>query len=326
MNELFLIGGALLCIACAFLTSGLEVAFPRIDLFYLRAISVRGNKNASRLLKYIERQESILWTLLIANAISLFVGFMVILIWLWIAIKGVFLYWVLGGIGALCILYSTIDLLPKILFLRAPTQIWLKLVPVVDIIDKIFSPLAYPLGVFLRKFVGSKSGYLAFKERILSKHEVAFKWIKEATTMLPAQKRPWVIRVLYLERLSVGALTRPISKQPLLSETAAVADAIKVFQTSGMRILPVKSISNEIKWFIHGKDLLFNPSPNFLAPITNFLRDPILLHTDLSLSEALEQLYRHHSEVGFVVDRTNSVVGLLLLEDIVEFIFGELEL
>ncbi len=111
-----------------------------------------------------------------------------------------------------------------------------------------------------------------------------------------------------------------------LPQTATAADAIALFQDTGLSRLPLYNLSiDEVVGILHVKDVLkqlgegrFDFSPRDL------MREPLYLPESQPIDDALARMRAAKTHLALVMDEYGGTAGLLTVEDILEELVGEI--
>ena len=72
--------------------------------------------------------------------------------------------------------------------------------------------------------------------------------------------------------------------------------------------------------------LLYQPDLDTNKPVGEYVRPALYLDEDLRLEVALRRLQRSGQRLAIVLGRDRREIGILSLQDVLKFIFGELSL
>jgi CBS domain containing-hemolysin-like protein len=318
------------CLALSFILSGMEAGVFALSRLRIRQQMRAGNAAARVLHQFLEKPENFLWTIVVGNTLLNFV----VLGWLFSALYGYgqvplrsgwFGLWFLV---AVVVFYTLFDLLPKMLFRVYPTRLCLFLARPFRVLHIGLRPLVavveWCAQLLLRWSDGRK-----FSGHLFGNREELREAMQESAQVFTSEERQMVTRVLDLENVTVRQIAKPFAQVMTISETATVADALKLFRASGYTRLPVwqqREGGRRIAGLISAESLMFNAELGTTRPVAELIAPGLFLAEDSRLDAALERMQRGGQRLAVVLGRDGREVGLVGLEDILKTIFGEVQL
>ncbi|RME96013.1 MAG: DUF21 domain-containing protein [Verrucomicrobia bacterium] len=314
-----------LCIAVSFLLSGLETGVMGLNRLRLRHLVREGDPAARRLQRYLQEPERFLLTILAGNALCNAAALLLVVFllrrlseapWVW-----------LGGLVAAAFgLFAFGDLLPKMLFRLNPTRTALWGARWFGLVRWMLTP-AVAVATSLADLLLLVTGGRRFTGRVLTSREDLLHVIQEVGTALTADEKSMIDRVLRLQHTTVGGETAPMRAVQTLREDLTVGEALAIARRSEQDRYPVRDAeTGRISGHVPIQELLYAGAEERDRPVGE-LQHPVvwLRETDL-METALQQFRRTGQRLAVVTDAANQEVGILSLEDILEHIFGRLEI
>ena len=72
--------------------------------------------------------------------------------------------------------------------------------------------------------------------------------------------------------------------------------------------------------------LLYQPNLDVSRPVSDYMKPALFLDEDVRLEVALRRLQRSGQRLAIVLSREQREIGILSLQDVLKFIFGEVSL
>jgi CBS domain containing-hemolysin-like protein len=110
--------------------------------------------------------------------------------------------------------------------------------------------------------------------------------------------------------------------------TTPIAGVFALCQQTGHTRVPVRELAGHgrILGFVNLKTTLFLARPDEPRTARDFLESALYLDEAMRLEAALQRLRDTGQRLAIVLDRNRREIGILTLEDILRFIFGEVSL
>jgi putative hemolysin len=314
-------------LAVSFLCSGMEAGLFTLGRWRIMQQMRAGQARAARLYGYLENTENFLWTVLIGNTIAFFAAMWIVAIALLGAVQRHEIWFWVTFLAAAFVFYVFCDLLPKTVFRKFPNRLCLLLSAPFRFLHIALSPLVSlveGIATLLLRWTGGRT----YKGQVFSNRNELRLLMEDTPETLTSEERGMMQRVFDLNTIAVRQLVIPFARFPALSTNDRVEEAVLRFRELTQNVLPVWSAerSRKIAGFVEVKRLMFaeNLDPN--GPVTKRLTQPIYLEEDLRLHEALRRMQRSGRRIAVVLARDGREIGLITLEAILRFIFGEVKL
>jgi len=327
MQELLLVVLPM-CLAVSFLCSGMEAGLFTLGRWRIVQQMRAGHARAARLYAYLQNAENFLWTVLIGNTIAFFGAMWIVAIaLLWGVNRHDLAFWV-SFLGAAFVFYLFCDLLPKTLFRKFPNRLCLLLSAPFRLLHIALSPfvsLVEGIASLLLQWTGGRT----YKGQVFSNRNELRLLMEDTSDTLTSEERGMMHRVFDLNNIAVRQLVIPFARFPALSVNDATGDVLAHFRETPQNVLPVWDATGarrKIAGFLELKRLIFREDLQPARPLIQDLTAPFYLDEDLRLHEALRRLQRSGRRIAVVLGRDGREIGLITLEAILRFIFGEVKL
>jgi putative hemolysin len=316
------------CLAVSFLCSGMEAGLFTLGRWRIMQQMRAGQARAERLYGYLQETENFLWTVLIGNTIAFFGAMWIVAIALLRAVEGHSAWFWFTFLAAAFVFYVFCDLLPKTVFRKFPNRLCLILSAPFRLLHIALSPLV-SLVEGIAKLLLRWTGGRTYKGQVFSNRNELRLLMEDTPETLTTEERGMMDRVFDLNSIAVRQLTIPFARFPTLSTSERVEDSVMRFRELPQNVLPVWSADGaqrRIAGFVDVKRLIFSEELDLKDPLAKHLTPPIYLDEDLRLHEALRRMQRSGRRIGVVAGRDGRELGLITLEAILRFIFGEVKL
>jgi CBS domain containing-hemolysin-like protein len=153
--------------------------------------------------------------------------------------------------------------------------------------------------------------------------------IQESEQALTSEERRMINRVLDLPGVRVGILVTPMEQVVAVSVDAPMAEVMRLCREKDLTRLPVwrqAGPERRVAGVVSLKRLLFEGEVDGTRPAGEFLQPALYLNAELSLEQALRRMQRSGQRLAVVLGRNRIELGLVSLQDILRFIFGEVHL
>ena len=306
--------------------SGSETSITSIRKSKIHKLANKGDKNALRVLKLIEKKNDLVSSILVGNN---FVNILASALATAILIK------FYGDDG---VIYSTIvmsvlivifaEILPKNIALLKPDRYALTLSFILTLFLKFFSPFVY----IIKKF-----NLLIFKIFNIEKQKVTDASVREDIRniinmhedegILLKDERDMLNGILDLKEMTVEKIMTHRKNIYSINIDQPEEYFKKISQSSFSRIPVWKENPNNILGVVHAKKLLANINESGkidLKNINDSTLNPWFIPETTKVKDQLNAFIDRHEKIAFVVDEYGELMGLISLEDIIEEIVGNI--
>ena len=313
-------------LALSFFCSGMEAGVFALSRLRIRQQMHAGHRSAKVLYRFLEDTEDFLWTILVGNTLANFVAatLIVILLHNWLSPRP----WLfLGALPAAVFgLYAVADPLPKMLFHQYPNRLCLAWARPFRILHLALSPgvalVAWLAGLLLRATGGER-----FTGHLFGSRQELRQLMQESGQSLSTEERAMVNRVLELQNLTVGTLAVPLNKVVVAVTRTPVSEVLKLCRQTGLTRLPLRDDpSGRVAGIFSLRSSIYRSDFDPTKRAGEFLQPALYLDESLRLETALQRLRQSGQRLAIVLDRDRREVGILTLQDILRFLFGEVSL
>jgi putative hemolysin len=317
------------CLAVSFLCSGMEAGLFTLGRWRIMQQMRAGQARAERLYRYLQEPENFLWTVLVGNTIAVFGAMWIVAIALLDLLENHnALFWLCFLLAAF-VFYVFCDLLPKTIFRKFPNRLCLLLSAPFRVLHLILSPIVSLVEALARLLLRWSGGKTYKGEAFSNRNELRLLMEDTSAESLTSEERAMMHRVFDLNNVSVRQLAIPFARSPVVGANERIAEVMARFRELPQNVLAVasdKPRQRRIAGFIEAKALIFREDLNPEDTVSKHMRSAFYLDEDVRLHDALRRMQRAGQRTGVVVSRDRREIGLITLEEILKFIFGEVKL
>jgi CBS domain containing-hemolysin-like protein len=318
----------LLCLAISFLLSGMEAGVFALSRLRIRQQMRTGNRRAKALYGYLENPENFLWTILVGNTVANLTAFSIGVIglygWLdrWPAI-----YWAIVGVGVV-LFYGLVELLPKMIFRLYPNRLCMSLAVPFRLVDALLRPLVVAMAMFSH-WVLRWSGGRRFTGHLFGNRDELRMVMQESAQGLTTEEKAMINRVLDLQNLTVRSLAIPMSKVLAVDDTTPMSELMETYRERGWSRIPVwrlESGEKRIAGVVALNRLIYESDLDLAKTAGDYLEPALYLDGALRLEMAFRQMQRSGQRLAIVLGPDREELGIISLEDVLRFLFGQVSL
>jgi len=301
--------------------SGAEIGIVSADRIKLRHAAARGDKGARLALRMLENPEWLLSTTLVGTNISV-VANTTIITSLVIEKLGEGYSWVAIAIAA-PIIWILGEIVPKSLFQERADAITPKAVYVLRIASQAFAPILFVFAGLARIIAGFFGGPER-KNPFTLREEIATMMDMSSShgDILPVETE-MIRRIFGFNETTAREIMVPLIDVVGLAKAATCKEAVDCALRSAHKRLPVyQDRIDNIIGVINVLDLL-DIAPQ--SPIADFVSPVRFSPASKSIGELLVAMRRDGGQTTVVVDEYGGAEGIVMLEDVLEEVVGELE-
>lgn len=312
-------------LAFSFFLSGMEAGVFALSPARIRHWVRTGKPRADQLHGYLERPENFFRTILVGNTLASFLAVGLVVFYIHDRLGDRPVIGILLFLGAVFLFCALCDLLPKMLFRAYPNQLCLSLVGVFRLVHVALQPLVgslYWLSRWLLPWTGGRTDLGRF---LKSRDELRLA-LQETAPTLTTEERAMIQRVFDLNAVRIGQLATPLSKAVTVAATTPMEEVLRLCRETRRTRLPVWTTEggrSRIGGVISLRTLLFQAAVDPTKPAGLFLKPALYLAEDLRAEEALRRMQRSGERIAVLLGPDRRETGLVSLEDILRFIFGE---
>jgi len=316
------------CLVVSFVLSGMETGVFALSRLRIRQRMRSGTASARVLHEYLENPENFLWTILVGNTVANFL----ILGWIVYVLHEVFRYqrvWFVIIFSLIVFLfYALFDLLPKMLFRIYPNRLCVFLARPFRVLHFLLRPLVFLVESFSRALLRWRGGKV-FTGHLFGNREELRLVMQESAQGFTSEERVMINRVLDLQSLTVRQSMKPLDLTVTVTRETTIAEVLAISRERKLTRLPVwetRDSTRRIVGLVSLNQILFGPELDPKQPVSDFVKPALFLEEDLRLEVALRRMQRSGQRLAIVLGRDRSEIGIISLQDLLKFIFGEVSL
>jgi len=325
VGTLILVG---LLLMLSFVFSGMEAGVAALSRVRIRKWIRDGNERAAVLQGFLDHPEGFLWTILVGNTLVNFtaVALIVSRLYEWShGSPGVFAALLLAtGL----VLYGAVELFPKLLFRQFPNRMCVALARPFRLVHLALSPLVRLMSGLSRQLLRWTEGR-AFTGQFFGNRE-EIRWLmQESAENFTTDERQMISRALEMQGVTLRQIAVPLANVVSVGETQPLAEALRLARESGRSRLPVWRDSGTRRKIVGLLDLstvLYEGALDVSQSVASSMSPAIYFQDDTRLEVALRRLQRGGGRLAIVLGPDRSERGVVSLQDLMKFIFGEVTL
>lgn len=313
------------------LFAGYETGFVSSNVIRLRYLTeVEGSSRARRLLRYIERPDQMLATLLIGTNVMVVTCTLVVSY----AVEQVTPAHMTGLVDDIVstavvapIMLVVSEIIPKSVFRTHPTRLSLWLLPVIDATYWLLAPLAAPvswLSRVLLRFFGEERHHLSpYMSSLDDVKDLVDEGVDHGA--IEPEEQEMIHSVIDMQATTAKEIMVPRIAIQAVPVTSTRADLIDVFVQTGRTRIPVYEESiDSIVGVVNVYAVLVDSEPE-RGDIARFIRPATHVPDTMRVDDLFRLLKRTKQHLAIVTDEYGGTDGLVTIEDIVEEILGEIQ-
>ena len=309
-------GYVLLSLLFAAVFSGAEMGLVSVNRLKLRQAVERGRPAARMLRRLMDRQEAVLTTTLIMNALFTISG---------AAVATYLLERRLGESGALvatAVMTSAhvvlSEIVPKAIFRQLADQLMPAMAPLLRAAVVLLTPIVATLNAIYRRFLpGPRSLFVSREELLLL--------VKEASREVGSRfrERKMLESVFDFSETVAREVMIPLSDVVAIDETATVPELLELVRRHGHTRIPIyRRRPDRIAGFVNIFDVLYAREPR--ESVQDYRREIPIFPDSKRIDRLLRDLQARRASMAAIVNEFGMVNGIVTVEDIIEEIMGEI--
>lgn len=313
------------CLALSFLLSGMEAGVLALSRVRVRHRARQGDRAAALLQGHLDHPENFLWTILVGNTVVNFVAVTMLVVTLHAWLGASRLWFALGLLALALLLYTFLELLPKMLFRAYPNRLTLWAAAPFRFVHLAFAPLV-ALIEWLSGRLQRLTGVRVPRPPVFGSREELRFVLEGSGSTLTSDERALINRVLDLQRHTAGSLALPMDRVVAVAEGASAEEIVRLCREHGIGRVPVWREENgrrRVAGIVSLNWLLFNADEAAGRAAREVMQPAVFVDADTPLDQVLERLRRAGRRAAIVIGRDGREAGLIGLRDILRHIFGE---
>lgn len=312
----------------SFLLSGMEAGVFALSRLRIRQLMRAGRPSAKVLHGYLEKPEDFLWTILVGNTLANFAAIGLLVLVLHVQLGQHPLLFLAGFLAAVFLFYTTCDLLPKMLFRTFPNRLCLALAGPFRILHAVLAPLVSMLA-WLSRRLARWTGEQTFTGQMFGNRDELRLVMQESAHGFTSEEKAMINRVLDLQNVTVGRITTPMENTVTVNIATPMSEVLAQSRERRLTRFPVWQTEGgrrRIAGVVSLKTLLYLADVDMNKTAGDYLKPALYLSEGMRLEEALRRMQRSGQRLAIVLGRDQREVGIVSLQDILKFIFGEVSL
>ena len=317
-----------LCLAVSFLLSGMEAGVFALSRLRIRHLMRAGNPAAKLLHGYLENSENFLWTILVGNTLASFAAVTLTVVVLYRSLGESRWLFLLVFLLSVFLFYALCDLLPKMLFRLYPNRLCLGMAQPFRFVHVALMPLVSLL-TYISHEVLRWTGGKMFTGHLFGNRDELRRMLQETSAALSTEERAMITRVLDLQNVTVRQITVPLDKVVSLAPDTPLSGLFALAREKRVTRFPVGRADGEprrIAGVLDLETLLYQPEIDAARAAREFVKPALFIEEDLRLEVALQRIRRSGQPLAIVLGHDRREIGIVTLQDILKFIFGEVSL
>ena len=309
-----------LILASAFFSSA-ETSMIAINRYRLKALSAKNNPRAKRVERLLNDVDHLIGAILLGNN---FVNILAASVTTILAIK----LWGSGSVIIASLALTFVILIfaettPKTFAAKNPEKIALPAAIVIEILIKIFKPIIWLISK-VSQFILKPFSLKHSDTNSISAEELRMA-VLDTKPMVSNNYQKMLLNIIDLEKVKVEDIMVPHNEfiSVDINNEDELFDQLKRIQHT--RLLIFDGTEDNIIGTIHMRDVvnLYAKEEISLNAVKELVRQPYFIPEGTKLSSQLEHFKTQKRRLGLVVDEYGEVLGMVVLEDILEEIVGQ---
>ncbi|MBI1977827.1 MAG: DUF21 domain-containing protein [Candidatus Omnitrophica bacterium] len=296
--------------------AGSEMAYLSCNKLKLRHLADEGDPNAQVILRFHQEPKRFLTTVLIGTNL------------MHVAVVGIATYlleeklhftnrWVIIPVLSLLII-TFAETIPKDWFRHKADDFIYRFALILGFLDRVLSSVSKCL-IALTDFLIETTAPDMKRSPFVTREE--FRYVIEESAkggvLLPHEKR-LIDTILNLGSVRVEEVMIPVSKFPMVALTDQVGRVKEVARRTKTRAaLVYEEIPTLVVGMVYVFDVLFEEHED--QGLSRCLRAPLFINADKSVEKAIFLLQSKHASYGAVINARSEVVGVVSIENLIQF-------
>lgn len=136
-------------------------------------------------------------------------------------------------------------------------------------------------------------------------------------------------RVLDLQNVALREISVPLTRATTVAGSLPMSEVLRICREQNLTRLPVREGeggSGRVIGLISLPTLLYGAELDPAKKAEDYIKPALFLNENLRLEEALRRLQRSGQRLAIVLSHDQREIGIVTIEDILKFIFGEVTL
>ena len=303
--------------------SGSETAFMRANRFRIRNLSEKGQRDAKRVERILEKPDQLISAILLGNNFLNVLG-SAIATALFISIfgeKGI----VYATIAMTVILLIFAEITPKTVAANRPDGVSMLVSYPLSVIIKVLYPAAQLLVVSSRALLALLRFDMEKDESLTEEDVESVISMGHKEGFIAEPKAKMLIAIMDMDSLPVKKIMLPLNEMELLSIDATFDEVVETIINKNYSRYPVyEERWDNILGFFHIRDMWKFVNTKDTFRMKDCIREAHFIPETKSIFKQLIDFQQMRVHMAFVVDEYGTVKGGIALEDIIEEITGDI--
>ena len=214
------------------------------------------------------------------------------------------------------------------LFRKFPNRLTLAMARPFRLIHFLLAPLVFAvtrLSHWLLKWTGGK----VFTGLMFGSREEMRLVMQESSHGLTSEERQMINRVLDLQNVRLRDLATPIALAATITTKTTVEEALRLAREQKCSRLAVwrnEGARRRIAGIVSLRTMIYQTDLDPARPAADFIKPALYLEDEMRLEVALKRMQRSGQRLAIVLGADRQELGIVSLQDIIKFIFGDLKL
>ena len=308
------------CILLSAYFSAVHTAFFAVNKTKMKELAEDGNQKAKKVLKVLERPDSVMNVTLIGIDLAKIVC----------AVTGtVFFMSIIEGLGGavlaaavvICALLFIGDAVPKSLANKEPDRSAMALVRTFSAVMKVLRPVDWLLekwrGFIYKRFRGQEEDRSVTEEEIMTMVEEA-----HSEGEIDSNESELIRNAIEFYDIEVEDIYTSRVDLVAIEENDTREEISRQFEKGFSRLPVYRDTIDNIVGILNQKD--FEKYKQTDKTVSELMSSPIFVMPSVKISEVLKLLQSRKSHMAIILDEFGGTVGIVTLEDIIEELVGEI--
>ena len=323
---------SLVIVLCGFLLisaffSAAEAALIALNKVRLRHLKEKKRRGAARIYGFVARMDKLIATMLIGNNLSNtgIAAIGTLLLAQYFGEQNALFY---GTLLITVVIVIFCELTPKILATNHPEGTAFLTRHVVSFFIAIFGPFSHVLTVISNGIIKLFGGNPHYRSPLVTEEEIRMMiTIGKEEGFYGDNERKMLERIFHFDEIDVREVMTPLEEMTAVPVDIDPEELERVLLEEGHNRIPVYQDRKEnIIGILYVRDLLYLFKNSALIRMEDLMSKPSFVPGNKKVAELLKEFQSKKLQIAIVTDaKTQHVIGLVTLEDLMEEIVGEIE-
>ncbi len=307
--------------------SASEAALIALNKVRLRHLMEKKRRGAARIYKLLTRMDKLIATILIGNNLvnTGIVAIGTVLLTKYFGERNALLY------GTVLITFGLVifcELTPKILATNHPEGVAFLTRHIISFFIAIFGPFSHVLTVISNGIIKLFGGNPHYRSPLVTEEEIRMMiTIGKEEGFYGDNERKMLERIFHFDEIDVREVMTSLEEMTVVPVDIEPDELERVLLEEGHNRIPVyQDRKDNIVGILYVRDLLYLFKNSALIHMEDLMSKPYFVPGNKKVAELLKEFQSKKIQIAIVTDaKTQRVIGLVTLEDLMEEIVGEIE-